>query len=66
VRIGNYHLQQDVGPSLENIPASDDIMLGEKTFASRYRPKTKGQIPEAVSFSSIVSEPVFIDNFLSS
>lgn len=59
-------MQQDIGPSLENIPASDDIILGEKTFANRHRSKTKGEIREAVSFSSIVSKPVFIDNFLSS
>ena len=39
---GNYRLQQDIGPSLEKIPASDDIMLGEKTFASGYQSKTRG------------------------
>jgi len=27
VRRNNYHLQRDDGPSLENIPASDELVL---------------------------------------
>jgi hypothetical protein len=55
-------LQRDVGPSLENIPASNDNMWLGPTIESGYWSKTTGEILEAVSLLSAISELVFIDN----